>query len=87
MANRTNVLITILILVVVILAGVLIFTFMVKPSFDGYVIEKRTEGYQIAVGDIVFQVQQNGFVQIPVGNQTLFLAPFDPQQASTTPQV
>ncbi len=86
MADRTNVLITILVLVIVILAGVLIFTFMVKPSFDGYVVEKRTEGYQIAIRDIVSQVQQNGFVQIPIdGNQTLFLAPFNPQ-ASATPQ-
>ena len=60
---------------------------MVKPSFDGYVVEKRTEGYQIAIRDIVSQVQQNGFVQIPVDeNQTLFLAPLvNPQQASATP--
>lgn len=84
MADRTSVLITILVLVIVILAGILIFTFMVRPAFSGYVVEKQTEGYQIAIRDIVFQVQQNGFVQIPVGNQTLFLAPVTTQQTAPT---
>ena len=89
MADRTNVLITVLVLVIVILAGVLIFSFMVKPAYKGYVVEKQTEGYQIgyqtAINDIVLQVQQNRFVQIPVGgNQSLFLAPVNPQQTAPT---
>lgn len=86
MADRTNVLITILVLVIVILAGVLIFTFMVRPAFNGYIVDKQVEAQNILLTNIVAQATQNGFVQIPIdGNQTLFLAPFNPQ-ASATPQ-
>ena len=81
MANRTNVIMTILVLVVVVLAGILVFAFLIKPSFNGYVVDKQIEAQNILLANIVVQVQQNGFVQLPVGNQTLFLAPFDPQQA------
>jgi hypothetical protein len=80
MANRTNILITILVLVVVILAGVVIFTFLIRPSFNGYIIDKQIEAQNVLLANIVLQVQQTGFVQIPVGNQSLFLAPFNPQQ-------
>ncbi len=86
MADRTNVLITILVLVIVILAGVLIFTFMIRPAFNGYVLDKQVEAQNILLANIVAQATQNGFVQIPIdGNQTLFLAPFNPQQAAATP--
>ena len=88
MADRTNMLITILVLVIVILGGILIFTFMVRPAFSGYVVDKQVEAQNILLTNIVAQATQNGFVQIPIdGNQTLFLAPFNPQQASATPQV
>lgn len=82
MARRTNILVVFLVLIIVVLAGVLIYAFVIAPSLTGYVVGKQNEGVQIAINSILLQVQQNGFVQIPVGeNQTLFLAPFNPQQA------
>ena len=82
MADKSNVVIGLLVLVIVVLAGVLIFTMVVKPRISGYVVAKQTEGVQIAVNAILLQLQQNGFVQIPLNeNQTLYLAPFNPQQA------
>ncbi len=81
MADRNKLLVTFLVLVIVILVAIVAFTFLVKPAVTGYAIDKQGEGVQIAITQILAQVQQNGFVQIPVGNQTLFLMPFDPQQA------
>lgn len=76
MANRTNVLITVLVVVIVILAGIMVYAFIVKPKISGYTVQKQTEGVQIAIDYIVAQLQQNGFVQIPVGNQTIILVPY-----------
>lgn len=84
MANK-NVLIVVLVAVVVILAGIVVYAFVVKPSISGYNVQKQNEGVQIAVNYIVAQLQQQGFVQIPIGNQTLILVPYQPptQQGQT----
>ncbi|MCX6749608.1 MAG: hypothetical protein NTW17_02590 [Candidatus Pacearchaeota archaeon] len=76
MADKKSVLITVLVLVIVILAGILIYAFVIRPAYTGYVVERQTEGVQIAVNAILTQLQQNGFVQIPIGNQTLILVPY-----------
>mgnify|MGYP001559840389 CR=1 FL=1 len=86
MANRTNMLITILVAVIVVLAVVMVYAFIVKPRISGYNVEKQTEGVQIAINYIVAQLQQNGFVQIPIGNQTLILVPYTPPQQQIQPQ-
>ena len=78
MANRTNMLIAILVVVIVVLAGIMVYVFLVKPKISGYNVEKQTEGVQITINYILSQLQQNGFVQIPVGNQTLILVPYSP---------
>lgn len=79
MANRTGVLITVLVLVIVVLAGVVLFSLWVKPTIDGYIVEKQVDAQTLVYQDILDQVQQNGFFQMRVGNQTLLLAPFNPQ--------
>ena len=76
MANKTAVLITVLVLVIVILAGVMLYAFVVKPKISGYTIQKQSEGVQIAVNYILTQLQQYGFVQIQVGNETVVLVPY-----------
>lgn len=73
MANRTGVLITVLVLVIVVLAGVVLFSLWVKPTIDRYVVEKQVDAQALVYQDIVNQVQQNGFFQMRVGNQTLVL--------------
>ena len=84
MADKRKVLITILVAIIVVMAAVLVYIFLIGPAFTGFVAQKQTEGYNYCLGvvtqNIVAQVQQNGFVQFPVGNDTLFLAPFNPQQ-------
>lgn len=80
MADRRNVLIVVLGLVVVIFALVMIYAFIIRPAISGYTVQKQTEGVNIAINSILAQLQQNGFVQIPLGNQTLVLVPYQPQQ-------
>lgn len=80
MADRTNVVIGFLVVLVVVLAGILLYTLVIKPSISGYAVKYQQQGVQIAVSAILTQLQQNGFVQIPLGNQTLYLAPVNPQQ-------
>jgi len=86
MTDKKKVLITILVVIVVILAAIVVYAFVVRPAISGYTIQKQTEGVQIAVNSILASIQQNGFVAIPIGNQTLYLAPFNPQQAEQQPQ-
>jgi len=82
MANRTKVVIVFLVLVVVILAGILLYAFVLKPKVSGfitgYTTQGQIQGVQFCVADILNQLQQNGFVQLPLGNQTLILVPYVP---------
>ena len=71
MANRTNILIAILVAVIVVLALIMVYVFVIKPQISGYNVEKQTEGVQIAINYILAQLQQNGFLQIPIGSQTM----------------
>ena len=76
MADKTRLTITILVVLVVALAAFVLYSFVIQPTIDGYVVEKQTEGVQIAVTTILTQIQQNGFVQIPLAdNQVLTLIP------------
>lgn len=80
MANRTGVLITVLVLVIVVLAGVVLFSLWVKPTFDGYVVDKQVDAQGFVFTALAQQSQQNnGIIQIPVGNQTWFFVRFNPQ--------
>ena len=79
MVNK-NIMIAILALIIIVLAGVMVYSFVIKPKISGYNVEKQTEGVQIAINYILTQLQQNGFVQIPLGNQTLILVPYVPPQ-------
>lgn len=85
MANRQKALMWGMFVIILILAAIVVYAFVVGPAVTGYTTDRQVEGYQIALSNIVQQVQQNGFVQIPVGNQTLYLAPFNPQQAQQEP--
>jgi hypothetical protein len=58
-----NLFLTAVILVVVLL-GVIAYLFLVKPSIQGFVIDKQLEARDIVILSIVQQVQQNGFLQL-----------------------
>lgn len=88
MANKTKAVVWSLIVIIVILALILVYAFAVQPALDTRQNMIYTAGYQTGqaevVSGIVNQVLQNGFIEIPVGNnQSLFLAQFDPTQVAT----
>jgi hypothetical protein len=85
MADRTKVVIAILVVLVVALGAFILYSFVIQPTIQGYVVQKQTEGVQIAVTTILAQIQQYGYVQIPLAeNQTLTLIP--PQMCSQIQQ-
>lgn len=84
MADKTKIVMALLIFAVIVLAGIVVYAFVVQPSISGYAVERQSEGYVFAVNSILTQIQQNGFAQITVGNQTIYLAPFDPTQIEQT---
>ena len=74
-----------LILAVVVLLGFVLYMFALKPTVNGYVVNKQVEAQTILLSNLIQQVQQNGYVQIPVGeDQVLTLIPYtEPAQDQT----
>ncbi|MEK6884825.1 MAG: hypothetical protein AABY22_34655 [Nanoarchaeota archaeon] len=64
----------------VILIVLLLFFLIVKPQFQGFVIDKQIEAKDLTLIAIANQIQQQGYAQISFGNQTLILVPYNPNQ-------
>ncbi len=76
--EKQKVTMRILILVIALLALAVLYAFAVRPAVTGYAVNKYSEGYYQGQSDllsnIVIQLQQAGYAQIPVGeNQVLVL--------------
>ena len=82
MADKSKVVIIVLAILVVVLAIVVLYSFVIQQAIQGYNVQRQTEGMQIAVNSILLQLQQQGFVQIPMGEgqQPLVLVPYTPPQ-------
>ena len=77
MAEKTKVTIAILVAIIIVLASIISYTFVIKPKITGYVAQDIIEA-------IVMRVKQDGFVQISFGNETLILVPYQPQKTEQT---
>jgi len=89
--NRTTWIISTLVVIIAILLGIVAYFVWVQPAYNGFINQKQIEAYNIGQSDFVngmiTQLQQAGYVQINLANnQSLFMAPFNPQQnGSGTP--
>ena len=92
--NSTKWIIITLILIVVILVGIIAFAFWLRPAYDGFILGKQREAYNVGAVDgqkailtgIKSNVAQFGYVQITFeDNQILYLAPLDPNQVNEQP--
>jgi hypothetical protein len=83
MSRRTNLLVAFLIVVIIILVGIMTFSFLIEPAFTGHVVDKQIEAQNILLQNMALMVRQNGFVQIPVEDQVL-VCTFAPE--NTNPQ-
>lgn len=88
-SKKTKLTIVILSSLVVLLLLVIAFFFVVQPQVNKFAYNKQIEGANIVYMDILQKVQANGYYSMPVGNQTLVLVPYVPQNqqlAETTQQ-
>lgn len=77
--DKSKITIRILIAVVILLVLFIAFVFIVRPSFNNYVVKQQNAAQILVINSILYQIQQQGYVQLPVGNnQTLILVPYTP---------
>ena len=72
MANK-NVLIVALILIIVVLLGIVLYAFVIRPQISGYNVEKQQQGIDFAVVSIMQRAAQCQTVPLTYGNVTLNL--------------
>jgi len=84
--KKTVVLIWVLIVIILLLVGAMVYFFAINPAINNYINTKQITAYNLGQVDLLnsmlAQIQQMGYVSIPIGNQTLYLAPVVPQQQS-----
>jgi len=84
MADKTRITITLLVVLVVLLVGFVVYSFVIQPAIQGYAVQRQTEGVQIAVSEILKVVAQCQAFPLTVGNQTINLVALEclkqPQQ-------
>jgi len=86
MERKQRVLITVLVLIIIILAAIVFYSFIIKPSISGYVIDKQAEGYQIAILTIMQRASTCQTVPLFYNNQTINLIAVEClQQGQTEP--
>ena len=77
--NNPRRLVLSLILVIAVLLGIVLYSLVIRPSFTGYVIKIQSEAYDQArtaiLKGMITQLQQTGYIQIPIGDEVLRLVP------------
>ncbi|MEN7982652.1 MAG: hypothetical protein ABFQ65_04345 [Nanoarchaeota archaeon] len=76
--NKQGKLIAIMAVVIIVLAIAVVYSFALRPAFNGYVVEKQMEAQDIVLNALLSQLQQNGYIQIPFGDEVLTLVPYQP---------
>lgn len=71
MAKSTGIVIGVLLLIIIVLAGFLIYAFAVRPAVTGYVAEKQMQGIEFAVITIAEQAKTCQLVPLLYGNETI----------------
>lgn len=59
--------------IIVVLVLALFYIVLVGPKVQGYFVKKQIEGYNLAVGQIVQQINSQGYVVLPSGNSFVAL--------------
>ncbi|MCR4327528.1 MAG: hypothetical protein NUV46_03025 [Nanoarchaeota archaeon] len=81
--ERTRLIIKVLMAVVVLLVVIVLYLLVFQTQYNNFVNEKRAEGVNLAVSQILADLQTNGYVQIPVGDEVLILVQYIPPQNVT----
>ncbi len=81
--DKAKVLVTVLTLLVVVLGMLVVYAFVLRPAMSGYIVKSQNDGAMALISYMVSQIQQQGYTQIPVGNQTLVLIPYQSPQSES----
>ncbi|MEK6873225.1 MAG: hypothetical protein AABW91_00080 [Nanoarchaeota archaeon] len=66
--------------VIVVLALVLLYVLLIGPKIQGYVVQRQIDAQQVAVQTIVQVVNQQGYVVLGQGNDSIILVKYNPEQ-------
>lgn len=82
--ERSRLLIGILVFIIIILVGIVLYTFAIRPAISGYIVRTQTQGYQYAIFQIMQQAAQCQPVPLIFGNQTINVIAVECLQQSQT---
>ncbi|MEK6875054.1 MAG: hypothetical protein AABX30_00015 [Nanoarchaeota archaeon] len=85
--KRAGLMILVLIAIIIILLGIVTYIVFVKPSLNGYIVNKQLEAKDIVLNSLLMQIQQRGYAEIVFGNQSLILVPYQGQTGQEKPKI
>lgn len=62
--NRQGIIIILLVAIILVLLGVIAYSYLLKPAINGYIVEKQTEAKDVVLSTLLAQVEQQGYAQI-----------------------
>ena len=65
---------------IVVLALALIYVLLIEPKIQGYVVQKQVNAQEVTVQAIVQIVNQQGYVVLGQGNDSVVLVKSNPEQ-------
>lgn len=68
-----------LMIIIITLCLILTYVLVLKPKLEKWEVENQVIGYEIAINQTLLQLQEQGYVQMKIGNQTLYLIPYNPE--------
>ena len=72
-----------LVIIIAILASIIVYGYVIRPFIDQNLIAAQNQGVGLTINAMLQQIQNQGYVAIPVGNQTLVLVPLQNQQQTS----
>mgnify|MGYP001578496625 CR=1 FL=1 len=82
--EKTGLVIGILLIIILVLAGVLLYAFVAKPYVSGYFNNIYNQGANDALTVLINQIQARGYAEIPINNgQSLILVLAQPQNSAS----
>lgn len=77
MKKEEKITIALVLVLVVALIALMIYTFSLRPSISGHIVDAQTEGYQYAISQIIDKASTCQEVQLISGNRVMNLIAVD----------
>jgi len=60
--------------IITVLVLILLYVLLIAPKFQGFVVAKQEEGYNVAVEQLIQQITYQGYVILPTQNEIMVLS-------------